>query len=164
MQSRVTVLTSTDYGAKLSQACHVSPLSVGPVASGLHNGLQNQFLTRGFPVFNRRGRAHSGLSVHPVTVGPPARGAGQVQRVMVERPTGRTTLIRGAWSARLCLGQWRRGERLLTSPTTADFSVSLPFILEPEVPAGGIKAAVLSAWRAAPSGLLYGLSCKVACP
>jgi hypothetical protein len=35
---------------------------------------------------------------------PTHRGAGQAPRVKVERPTGRTTLARGAWSARLALG------------------------------------------------------------
>jgi len=37
---------------------------------------------------------------------PTRRGAGQASRVQVERPTGRTTWTRGAWSARLVLGRW----------------------------------------------------------
>ena len=48
---------------------------------------------------------------------PTHGGAGQAPRVKVERPTGRTTLTRGAWSARLCLGRWRRDGQAST-PTT----------------------------------------------
>ncbi len=48
---------------------------------------------------------------------PAHRGAGQAPRVKVERPTGRTTLARGAWSARLALGRWRRDEQASTPAT-----------------------------------------------
>ena len=48
---------------------------------------------------------------------PTLRGAGQAPRVKMERPTGRTTLTRGAWSARLALGRWRRDSHAGTSAT-----------------------------------------------
>ena len=41
------------------------------------------------------------LLIIPSAVDPPVRGAGLAPRVKVERPTGRTTLTRGAGSARL---------------------------------------------------------------
>lgn len=48
---------------------------------------------------------------------PTHRGAGQAPRVKVERPAGRTTLARGAWSARLVLGRRRRDGQASTSAT-----------------------------------------------
>jgi len=59
----------------------------------------------------------SGPAGHPVTVGLPSGGAGLAPRVKVERPTGRTTLTRGAWPARLALGRWRRDGQASTSAT-----------------------------------------------
>ena len=48
---------------------------------------------------------------------PSLRGAGQAPRVKMERPTGRTILAHGAWSARLAPGRWWRDGQTPTSAT-----------------------------------------------
>jgi hypothetical protein len=102
-------------GGKSPRAFGVSTDSPCPAVSGLHIRLQNRFLTCWFLPFHMRDRAQPRLSVHPVTIGPPSWGAGQVTRVKVEPPTGGTTLTRGAWSARLA---WVDGDRMNPLPTS----------------------------------------------
>jgi hypothetical protein len=60
------------------------------------------------------------LAARLVIPSPSAHPPGERSKrhgVKVERPTGRTTLTHGAWSARLCLGRWRRDGQTPTSAT-----------------------------------------------
>jgi len=60
-------------GKRSLPAFGVSPVPRRPAASRLQIGLQNRFFDVQLSAFHGRERAHSGLSVHPVTVGPATR-------------------------------------------------------------------------------------------
>jgi hypothetical protein len=59
------------------------------------------------------------LLIIPSVVDPPVRGAGLAPWVKVERPTGRTTLTRGAWSARLARVDGGRDDQARPQPPRA---------------------------------------------
>jgi len=98
-------------------AFHVSPIPARPAASRAQIRAQSGFVNWGF-------RSSNGCALRTLRpVGssrhrrPTLRGAGQAPRVKVERPAGRTTWTRGAWSARLCLDRWSRVNRIPASAT-----------------------------------------------
>jgi hypothetical protein len=80
------------------------------------------------------------LLIIPSAVDPPARGAGQATRVKVERPTGRTTLTRVAWSARLARVDGGWDDQASLSHSGKGSLSDLVIIPEPEAPAGGTRS------------------------
>ena len=88
--------------------------------------------------------AHTFLFIIPPAVDPAARGAGLAPRVKVERPTGRTTLTRGAWSTRLARVEGGGLIRLNPSHFRRSDLCARPIIPKPDAPAGGAKGLPFS--------------------
>ena len=99
----------------------------------------------------------------PSAVDPPARGVGLAPRVKVERPTGRTTLTRRAWSAGLARVDGGRDDQ--RDPNHLQLWSAIPIIPEPERPRRRQhRCPHYQPWESVPSGFPYGLTCKAGRP